>query len=166
MSGPQSTPLCEAMKNLLKAIEEIPPKANELHLLHAYDALLKALPSEKKEIADMKHDLERAVANHAADLSSDKLDEPLTREHIERIRAAFRCFSDNDEQKRRLDALCNLALSAQSATDATAKDAARYRWLRDAHNTEAENIIGYNSEEDLDAAIDARMGAVDSGNAR
>ena len=41
-----------------------------------YLQLLKArsASSEKKEIADMKHDLERSVANHTADLSSDKLE--------------------------------------------------------------------------------------------
>ncbi len=36
----------------------------------------------------------------------------LTREQVERMRAAFCCFSEDDEQRRRLDTLCNMAISA------------------------------------------------------
>jgi hypothetical protein len=36
------------MKNLLAAIEEIPPKANDFRLLNAYDAVLDALPQETR----------------------------------------------------------------------------------------------------------------------
>ena len=42
------------------------------------------------------------------------------------------------------------------------QDAERYRWLRNSRNMEAENIVGYNSEEQLDAAIDEAMRRTDA----
>ena len=172
------TPLCEAMKNLLKAIEEIPPKANELHLLHAYDALLKALPSEKVAT-------ERPCTCHP----DDNPPVPCPRKYaLSECRKADSQFDDKLGGPERNATLRELIaeidrplwraaaharldeLEAQlSATDATAKDAERYRWLRNpppgAHEhlavcTQDEALF----EEQLDAAIDAAMGAVDSGN--
>ena len=167
----------------------------------ARKALIESAHSEKKEIADMKHDLERAVANHATDLSSDKLETPYLRvtsperelftEDLARLINSRSMENGSNTPDFLLAELLSDVLSiwnrytiqreawygtnlrpgasVQSATGDTAKDAARYRWLRvrpidrgsvgeGQWTQEMESALG----ESFDAAIDAAMDAVDS----
>ena len=105
----------------------------------------------------------------------------LTREQIEEWRVKikrkiFYDFNDNSTQSRQLqndfDALCDMAMRACDAPE-VAKDAERYRWLRDScGDTEPPDGIGFISRgihwqafgaegkaTTFDAAIDAAMQA-------
>lgn len=64
------------------------------------------------------------------------------------------------------EAAATLAASAAlpaAEQDDVAKDAARYRWLRDKNNLEASRLIEFKWGEQLDAAIDAAAQPVDGG---
>ena len=178
MSGPQSTPSCAPIAGLADIFVKQGYK-DAVSLYEAISALIRqresALSEKGQNAAPHGNTAHESGAQtdqaHAGAAPDDKLDGMLTREQIERIRAAFRCFSEDDEQKRRLDSLCNMALSALSATDAIRREC--YATAAEiCRETAAQFDTDLPQPGDLDfkrgalsckAEIEKAMGAIDSG---
>lgn len=58
---------------------------------------------------------------------------------------------------QRANHAANMLRALRSALTAEAKQAARYRWLRDNASTQDLHALSYRSANDIDAAIDAAM---------